>query len=121
MIFFLIVFNQPGASALPTSASPSAASGRKFGDKGLVSLEQISCREDLNELSIKQMKELLTLNRVNFKGVTERDEMLKLVERLWMSERTMTESGFSTGDTGEKWQIHANFLYLPLFRQRSDG
>ena len=66
-------------------------------------LSEIQSIEDLRELSTKQVKELLAMNRwanisiwsfvyisvsppsfrVNFKGCVEKEELLKIVERLW--------------------------------------
>ena len=68
-----------------------------------VYLSEIQSIEDLGELSTKQVKELLAMNRwanistrsivytsvstpcfrVNFKGCVEKEELLKIVERLW--------------------------------------
>lgn len=40
-------------------------------------------RQDLDELSVKQLKEILMLNRVDFKGCCEKSELLERVQRLW--------------------------------------
>jgi hypothetical protein len=37
------------------------------------------------------MKDILAVNRVNFKGVMEKEELLKIVERLWKTERQLLE------------------------------
>lgn len=42
-----------------------------------------NCREELDELSVKQLKEILMLNRVDFKGCCEKSELLERVQRLW--------------------------------------
>lgn len=39
--------------------------------------------EDLNSLSVKQIKELLALYRVDYKGCVEKAELLERVQRLW--------------------------------------
>lgn len=39
--------------------------------------------EELQHLSSKDLKILLTLNRVDFKGCVERSELLERAERLW--------------------------------------
>lgn len=56
-------------------------------NQGMVYLSEIETLDDLNELSTKQVKELLAMNRVNFKGCVEKDELLKIVERLWKQEQ----------------------------------
>jgi hypothetical protein len=48
-----------------------------------VYLTEIESVSELQELSVKQMKDLLAMNRVNFKGVVEKEELLKIVERVW--------------------------------------
>lgn len=40
-------------------------------------------REDLDDLSVKQLKEILMLNRIDFKGCCEKSELLERVKRLW--------------------------------------
>jgi hypothetical protein len=47
--------------------------------------------EELNELSVKQMKDVLAVNRVNFKGVMEKDELYKILERLWKTEKKLEQ------------------------------
>jgi len=69
-----------GASSLPNSP-------RRFANQGMVYLSEIESLDDLNELSTKQVKELLAMNRVNFKGCVEKKELLKIVERLWKQEQ----------------------------------
>jgi len=68
-------------------ASSSPNSPRRFANQGMVYLSEIESLDDLNELSTKQVKELLAMNRVNFKGCVEKDELLKIVERLWKQEQ----------------------------------
>jgi len=68
-------------------ASSSPNSPRRFANQGMVYLSEIETLDDLNELSTKQVKELLAMNRVNFKGCVEKDELLKIVERLWKQEQ----------------------------------
>ncbi|KAF2883848.1 hypothetical protein ILUMI_22317 [Ignelater luminosus] len=46
-------------------------------------LSDFATAEELNELSVKQLKELLTLNRVDYKGCVEKSELLDRATRLW--------------------------------------
>jgi len=73
-------------------------SPRRFANQGMVYLSEIQSVEDLRELSSKQVKELLAMNRVNFKGCVERDELLKILERLWKQEKRYREEGESMDD-----------------------
>ena len=67
------------------------SSPKRFANQGLVHLSDLRSLEDLQELSVKQCKEILALNRVNFKGVVEKDELLKILERLWKQEQKLKE------------------------------
>ncbi|KAJ8978041.1 hypothetical protein NQ317_013569 [Molorchus minor] len=46
-------------------------------------LDDFGSAEELQNLSSKDLKILLTLNRVDFKGCVERSELLQRAERLW--------------------------------------
>eukprot|EP00096_Caligus_rogercresseyi_P008060 TRINITY_DN2636_c0_g1_i4.p1 TRINITY_DN2636_c0_g1~~TRINITY_DN2636_c0_g1_i4.p1 ORF type:complete len:387 (+),score=106.34 TRINITY_DN2636_c0_g1_i4:157-1317(+) len=70
---------------------PSSSSPKRFSHQGLVQLSEIETEEDLLELSVKQMKEILALNRVMFKGVIEKEELLKIVQRLWLQDKRNNE------------------------------
>lgn len=44
------------------------------------------------ELSVKQMKDMLSMNRVSFKGVVEKEELLKILTRVWKQEMKLQEA-----------------------------
>jgi len=67
------------------------SSPKRFANQGLVHLSDLKSLQDLQELSVKQCKEILAINRVNFKGVVEKDELLKILERLWKQEQRLKE------------------------------
>lgn len=48
-----------------------------------VQLSDIKKMSDLEYLSVKQLKNLLSTNRVDYKGCIERQELLNRVSRLW--------------------------------------
>ena len=50
-------------------------------------LSEIEPLDDLKELSTKQIKDLLAMNRVNFKGCVEKEELLKILQRLWKQDQ----------------------------------
>lgn len=79
-------------------ASSTPSSPRRFANQGMVYLSEIETAEDLKELSTKQVKELLAMNRVNFKGCVEKEELLKIVERLWKQEQRNKEEGDTMDD-----------------------
>ena len=54
-------------------------------------LSEIATEEEINELSAKQMKDILAMNRVAFKGVVEKEELSKLLRRLWRQEQKAME------------------------------
>ena len=82
-------FFQPHDSSLSMSESP-----RRFANQGLVYLSEIEALTDIQDLSVKQAKDILAMNRVNFKGVVEKDELLKHVSRLWKQEKQAQEGKF---------------------------
>ena len=66
-------------------------SPRRFANQGLVYLSEIKTKEEIQDLSVKQAKDILAMNRVNFKGVVEKDELLKHVLRLWKQDHKAQE------------------------------
>lgn len=72
---------------LPETSTSLPSSPRRFANQGVVYLSEIQSEEDFKDLSAKQVKEILAMNRVNFKGCVEKEELLKIVERLWKEEQ----------------------------------
>ena len=70
-------------------------SPRRFANQGLVYLSEIKTKEEIQDLSVKQAKDILAMNRVNFKGVVEKDELLKHVLRLWKQDNKAQEGTFN--------------------------
>ena len=68
-------------------------------------LSEIQTLQDVNELSVKQAKDILAMNRVNFKGVVEKDELLKHVARLWRQEKQAQDGKLS--------------FYIRIFRRKA--
>ena len=65
---------------IPDQLSKSVpTSPRRFANQGVVYLSEIQSAEDLRELSAKQAKGILAMNRVNFKSCVEKEELLKIV------------------------------------------
>jgi len=73
---------------LSTKLSPSP---KRFAKQDLVYLSEIESIEELSDLSATQLKKLLAMNRVTFKGVVEKEELLKIVTRLWKQEQKAEE------------------------------
>lgn len=80
---------QPTSSNFQSDVSTSVASHANVETSTTAScrqypnLSEINTIEELNNLSVKQLKELLTLNRVDYKGCVEKNELLDRAERLW--------------------------------------
>ncbi|PSN47127.1 E3 ubiquitin-protein ligase rififylin [Blattella germanica] len=51
-----------------------------------ISLGSIQSVEDLEKLTVKQLKELLSLNRVDYRGCCEKPELVERVTRLWQDD-----------------------------------
>ena len=87
-------------------------SPKRFAKQDLVYLAEIESLDELNELSVAQLKKLLAMNRVTFKGVVEKEELLKIVTRLWKQEQRAEE--------GNMWKIpykcmHILNIFLTMF------
>ena len=91
-ILYLFFKFQPEETTSPGTVSGSP---RRFANQGLVYLSEIQTLQDVNELSVKQAKDILAMNRVNFKGVVEKDELLKHVARLWRQEKQAQDGKLS--------------------------
>lgn len=59
----------------------------------LLKLSDFTSEDELNDLSVKQLKELLTLNRVDYKGCVEKSELLERVIMLWIDNNQHRNSG----------------------------
>lgn len=57
-----------------------------------IQLDDIKNLTEVENLNVKQLKELLILNRVDFKGCCERNELLERAKRLWR-ESTKSREG----------------------------
>lgn len=57
--------------------------------------------ESLEDLTVKQLKEILMLNRIDFKGCCEKGELLERVQRLWQDMHSCP---------GKSHAIHMTFL-----------
>jgi len=53
-----------------------------------MSLSEIRNIDEVEELSVKQLKHILTANFVDFKGCCEKKELLERVRTLWNSKQT---------------------------------
>ncbi|XP_055381792.1 myb-like protein X isoform X2 [Condylostylus longicornis] len=52
-------------------------------DNRFLNLNDFQTKEEIDELSVKQLKEILMLNRIDYKGCCEKHELLERVHRLW--------------------------------------
>ena len=85
------MFQTPDHLPGTPSSTVSGSSPKKFSNQGLVYLSEIETESDLGDLSVKQMKDILAMNRVAFKGVVEKAELHKLILRLWKQEMKQLE------------------------------
>ncbi|XP_017079316.1 uncharacterized protein LOC108113278 [Drosophila eugracilis] len=68
--------------AAPSDFEPAACIDSRF-----VNLEDFEDLKDLEGLTVKQLKEVLMLHRVDYKGCCEKQELLDRVSRLWKTMR----------------------------------
>lgn len=75
----------------PTAQSTSNGYGKPASVRKLVRLSDITNVEDIQNLSSKQLKELLFINRIDFKGCVEKEELVKKAVNLWSESRNAQE------------------------------
>ena len=89
---FLLVF----LSQVPPSApQPSVCK----------SLSQIQNIEEVEELTVKELKQILTANFVDFKGCCEKKELLDRVRALWKSKQEMNKQK-------SEWLLFFSFFFM---------
>uniref|UniRef100_A0A8C4D8N3 RING-type E3 ubiquitin transferase n=1 Tax=Dicentrarchus labrax TaxID=13489 RepID=A0A8C4D8N3_DICLA len=64
------------------------------------SLSDLSCLDDIEALSVRQLKEILARNFVNYKGCCEKWELMERVSRLYQDQQNLLESGGGRGPAG---------------------
>ena len=94
------------------SLSAASSPSRRFAGQGLVRLNEIESEEDLHQLSAKQCKDLLAMSRVNFHGVIEKEELLKIVLRLWKQEMKAQRGNLNLIQWGSEVRTRLDFEWL---------
>ncbi|XP_029025971.1 E3 ubiquitin-protein ligase rififylin [Betta splendens] len=65
------------------------------------SLSDISCEDDIEALSVRQLKEILARNFVNYKGCCEKWELMERVTRLYQDQQNLlSANAVNTSDSG---------------------
>ena len=73
------------------------------------SLSQIQNIEEVEELSVKELKRILTANFVDFKGCCEKTELLDRVRALWKSKQEMNKR------KSKAWFLSLIGCFYPFF------
>ena len=60
-----------------------------------MSLTQVKQESDISDLTVKQLKEILSANFVNYKGCCEKWELIDRVTRLWKEDKNNQLKGES--------------------------
>jgi len=55
-------------------------------------LSELRCHDDIECLTVKQLKDLLASHYVDYKGCVEKDELIERVERLWRDHSRNTQT-----------------------------
>ncbi|KAM3875091.1 E3 ubiquitin-protein ligase rififylin [Diretmus argenteus] len=61
------------------------------------SLSDLSCLDDIEALSVRQLKEILARNFVNYKGCCEKWELMERVSRLYQDQQNLEAGGTAAG------------------------
>lgn len=82
------VLSGPPEATSSLSAGQAPNSDSVFGTPSRrMTLNQLSKEEDIDDLSVRQLKELLVTNYVDYKGCCERQELMERVRRLWTDDQ----------------------------------
>ncbi|XP_029922428.1 E3 ubiquitin-protein ligase rififylin [Myripristis murdjan] len=95
-------FTQPDPPAAPDSPEDEQSSdaeevqvaGRR------ASLSDLTCEDDIEALSVRQLKEILARNFVNYKGCCEKWELMERVTRLYQDQQNLASSAADTSEGG---------------------
>uniref|UniRef100_A0A2M4A8E5 Putative ring finger protein b n=1 Tax=Anopheles triannulatus TaxID=58253 RepID=A0A2M4A8E5_9DIPT len=95
----------PRTSTVPPASADETICTNLYssGNLQLMNMKQIKLTDikesaDLDVLSVKQLKEILMLNRVDFKGCCEKAELRERVLRLWRDDRSIRSIEMLTSD-----------------------
>ncbi|XP_035010008.1 E3 ubiquitin-protein ligase rififylin [Hippoglossus stenolepis] len=64
------------------------------------SLSDLSCEDDIEVLSVRQLKEILARNFVDYKGCCEKWELMERVSRLYQDQQNLVASAVSASESG---------------------
>lgn len=67
------------------------------------SLSDVSSVEDIEALSVRQLKEILARNFVNYKGCCEKWELMERVTRLYYDQKDLQNLGKIRTRAHDKW------------------
>uniref|UniRef100_G3NKV6 RING-type E3 ubiquitin transferase n=1 Tax=Gasterosteus aculeatus aculeatus TaxID=481459 RepID=G3NKV6_GASAC len=118
----------------PTPDSPTSIpdvfclSGSELGSGGgpvsgrRASLSDLSCPDDIEGLSVRQLKEILARNFVNYKGCCEKWELMERVNRLYQDQQNLlaanavnsSESGGVGGSPGQEENLCKICMDCPI-------
>lgn len=76
------------------------------------SLSDLSCLDDIEALSVRQLKEILARNFVNYKGCCEKWELMERVSRLYQDQQNLL---------GECQDHQGQYQGLCMRKQSADG
>lgn len=63
------------------------ANNKEQNPKESKTIEDISSLSEINSLSVRDLKKILLINCIDYKGCFEKSELIERVKRLWTSQR----------------------------------
>uniref|UniRef100_UPI003AAB6A63 E3 ubiquitin-protein ligase rififylin n=1 Tax=Centroberyx gerrardi TaxID=166262 RepID=UPI003AAB6A63 len=101
---------QPDPPAAPTEAAPAGPDAQEDEQSSDVeevqaagrraSLSDLTCPDDIEALSVRQLKEILARNFVNYKGCCEKWELMERVTRLYQDQQTLVSNAVDSSEAG---------------------
>ena len=113
-----------GSPPIPSLPSQSVDSEDSFVPGRRASLSDLTDLEDIEGLTVRQLKEILARNFVNYKGCCEKWELMERVTRLYKDQKGLQHLG--EGPCGRqrrraperllsRFRVHVNLTRFPCF------
>ena len=113
-----------GSPPIPSLPSQSVDSEDSFVPARRASLSDLTDLEDIEGLTVRQLKEILARNFVNYKGCCEKWELMERVTRLYKDQKGLQHLG--EGPCGRQrrrtlerllscFRVHVNLPRFPCF------
>ncbi|XP_076002497.1 E3 ubiquitin-protein ligase rififylin [Genypterus blacodes] len=112
-----LLSTQPEPQVPPTEPEPEDDAQSRDGDEAQVtgrraSLADLSCLDDIEALSVRQLKEILARNFVDYKGCCEKWELMERVNRLYLDQQNLVAHTVNCSETEDGVVVEDNICKI---------